>query len=233
MTDADALLAAASAVLLDFDGPCTRLFAGTDRPANLARVAAAVAPLVDAPPERALPDDVRASGDVMAVLDWAVRRSPRDVGLTALAEDVVTAIEVEHARAAEPEPTLAPFLRRCREAGLPVAVVTNNSPRAVQALAGRVPELRDLPAHGRTLEVLAELKPSPRLLLDALADLGVAPADAVMVGDTTTDVEAALAAGCRVVALALRPGRAQDLRAAGAHAVVASLDELLADRVRG
>lgn len=227
MTDPDALLASARALLLDFDGPCTRLFAGTDRPANLARVAAAVAPLVDAPPERALPDDVLVSGDIMAALDWAVHRTPHDVGLTALVEEVATAIEVEHARAAEPDPALAPFLRRCRAAGLRVAVVTNNSPRAVQALAGRVPELRDVPVHGRTIETVAELKPAPRLLLEALADLGAAPDEAVMVGDTTTDVEAALAAGCRVVGLALRPGRAEDLRAAGAHAVVHSLDELL------
>lgn len=225
MPDADDLLTTASAVLLDFDGPCTRLFAGTDRSANLGRVAAALAPL-----GLALPAEVRASGDLVEALAWA--RARPEPGVAAATDDVVAAIEVEHARAAEPGPGLTAFLRRCRAAGLRVAVVTNNAPRAVHALAGRVAELRDLPVHGRTLAVLDELKPAPRLLLDALDELGVAPADAVMVGDTTTDVEAALAAGCRVIGLALRPGRAADLRAAGAHAVVGTLDALLVGRAR-
>lgn len=44
-------------------------------------------------------------------------------------------------------------------------------------------------------------KPDPAMLLKALAPLGVSPADAVMIGDSHADVEAAKAAGMRVIAM--------------------------------
>ncbi|HEY2162014.1 MAG TPA: HAD family hydrolase [Solirubrobacteraceae bacterium] len=70
-------------------------------------------------------------------------------------------------------------------------------------------------------------KPQPDLVLAALERTGGSPRDAVMVGDTTWDVEAASRAG--VGTLTVRTGGfgADELREAGAMAVFESVRELL------
>ncbi len=63
------------------------------------------------------------------------------------------------------------------------------------------------------------LKPAPDLILAALAELGVAPRDALMVGDSGADARAAHAAGTRLVLLS--HGYAQEpLETLGAEAVL-------------
>ena len=50
----------------------------------------------------------------------------------------------------------------------------------------------------------------------------------IVIGDTPLDIEAALAAGARAVGVATGPFSAEDLRAAGAHAVLPDLTSTLA-----
>jgi phosphoglycolate phosphatase len=85
-------------------------------------------------------------------------------------------------------------------------------------------------AYGDDHEVRAELVGVARhRAADADADTGGRPAAdfagraTVLVGDTPLDIEAALAAGARAVGVATGPFGAADLRAAGAHAVLADL----------
>lgn len=70
-------------------------------------------------------------------------------------------------------------------------------------------------------------KPAPDLLVAACAELGVAPSDAVLVGDSPWDAEAARRAGLRCVAV--RCGGFSDgvLHAAGADDVVENPRELV------
>jgi phosphoglycolate phosphatase len=85
-------------------------------------------------------------------------------------------------------------------------------------------------AYGDDHEVRAELVGVARHRA-AAGDTGDRPAAdfagraTVLVGDTPLDVEAALAAGARAVGVATGPFRAADLRAAGAHAVLADLTD--------
>ena len=67
-------------------------------------------------------------------------------------------------------------------------------------------------------------KPDPDLVLAALDKAGTR--DAVMVGDTNWDVEAARRAGIDTIAVVMGGFSAQELREAGAVAVFESLDEL-------
>ena len=67
-------------------------------------------------------------------------------------------------------------------------------------------------------------KPDPDLVLAALEKAGTR--DAVMVGDTNWDVEAARRAGIDTIAVVMGGFSAQELREAGAVAVFESLDEL-------
>ncbi|MEZ5722987.1 MAG: HAD-IA family hydrolase [Paracoccaceae bacterium] len=63
-------------------------------------------------------------------------------------------------------------------------------------------------------------KPHPSMLLTALAETGVAPGRAVMVGDTTYDIEMAANAGIAGIGVAGATTRPRPLLAAGARTVV-------------
>jgi D-glycero-D-manno-heptose 1,7-bisphosphate phosphatase len=108
----------------------------------------------------------------------------------------------------EPAPNARILLDRLREAGLPLAIVSNQSGigrgfitrEAVDAVNRRVDELLG-PFAGfffcpHTPEDECDCrKPKPKLILDAARALGVDPACCVVVGDRESDVEAARNAG--------------------------------------
>jgi len=69
-------------------------------------------------------------------------------------------------------------------------------------------------------------KPNPAMILAALAETGVAPDRAVMVGDTTFDIEMARAAGVRGLGVAWGYHGADALERAGAEAVADTAEAL-------
>lgn len=70
-------------------------------------------------------------------------------------------------------------------------------------------------------------KPHPAMLHAALAETGAEPARAVMVGDTTFDIEMGRAAGMATLGVAWGYHPASDLAAAGADRVIGSFAELV------
>jgi phosphoglycolate phosphatase len=54
----------------------------------------------------------------------------------------------------------------------------------------------------------------------------VEPDACTLIGDQTTDVQAARSIGAASIGYANKPGKADDLTAAGADAVIAHIDEL-------
>ena len=110
--------------------------------------------------------------------------------------------------------------------GLPWAIATSS--RAAQVTASvaalelvRPPRVVD----GSHVE---HAKPAPDLLLLAAREIGIAPADAWYVGDSTWDMVAAVAAGMHPVAVTAGAAVSPDaLREAGAAWVVDRIDRLL------
>ncbi|GAA2679097.1 MULTISPECIES: HAD family hydrolase [Actinosynnema] len=102
-------------------------------------------------------------------------------------------------------------LRAQHERGLPVAVVTNKDRRrsrmALQA-TGLAPWVDVLLTPSETAQ-----KPGPDMLLAACARLGIAPDRAVMIGDSTTDLRSARAAGIDTIACIWGAGTRRDLAA--------------------
>jgi histidinol-phosphate phosphatase family protein len=112
----------------------------------------------------------------------------------------------------EPIPGVAFALDRLRLAGMPTAVVSNQSGIArglltlddVDAVNRRVEELLGFlgpwfvcphgPADGCDCR-----KPAPGLILEAAANLEVPPTRCAVIGDRASDVEAALAVGARAI----------------------------------
>jgi D-glycero-D-manno-heptose 1,7-bisphosphate phosphatase len=125
----------------------------------------------------------------------------------------------------------AEAVRRLNDAAVPVAVVTNQRAIALGRLTEPVlaaihAELgRRLAAAGARVDAFYHCphergtcgcrKPEPGLLEAAVRDFGVAPADAVMIGDAASDVEAGRRAGTRTVRIgpgsASAPGPDADL----------------------
>lgn len=113
-------------------------------------------------------------------------------------------------------PGAAEFVRRLKEEGLRLVIATSAKEEEMNAMLEQV-GLDDLVRQKTTSDDADRSKPDPDIVRAALQKSGLAPADAIMVGDTPYDVEAARRAG--VVSVALRCGgwEAQDL--AGAIAV--------------
>ncbi|MAM63819.1 HAD-IA family hydrolase [Maritimibacter sp. UBA3975] len=70
-------------------------------------------------------------------------------------------------------------------------------------------------------------KPHPAMVNAALAATGVAPEDAVFVGDTTYDIEAGRAAGVSTIGVTWGYHAARDLEQAGADAVIDRVADLV------
>jgi D-glycero-D-manno-heptose 1,7-bisphosphate phosphatase len=127
----------------------------------------------------------------------------------------------------KPVPGARAALDRLRAAGLPTAVVSNQSGVArglltseqVAAVNARVDELLGpfdavvVCEHGPE-DGCACRKPGPGLVLEAARRLGVDPARCVLVGDIGTDVEAARAAGARPVLVPTAVTRPEEVAAA-------------------
>ena len=75
-------------------------------------------------------------------------------------------------------------------------------------------------------------KPHPSMLETALAEAGVGPGEAVMIGDTSFDMEMAVAAGVRAIGVAWGYHDTAELLDAGAAGVARDMDEL-EEMIRG
>jgi len=218
------LIARARVVLWDFDGPICRLFAGhaADKVAD---------DLVDWLEGRGLhgllTDEERRSLDPHIVLRALDRRHPGSDLVDEL-EERLTQEELRATTSAMPTPYADPLIRTWKAVGRRLAIATNNSPQVVRTYL----EGRDLTScfaphiYGRT-QRLNHLKPDPHCLNRALNAMGSAPSDALMIGDTPSDLYAAKAAGVPFLGYARNERKEKLLLDAGATVTVSSLEPVL------
>lgn len=123
---------------------------------------------------------------------------------------------------------IAELLHALRDAGWSLAVATGKSDRGLTAcLAGH--GLSDLFVSLQTADRHPS-KPHPAMLEAALFEAGAQPGEAVMIGDTSFDMQMAIAAGVRPMGVAWGYHTPQELTASGAGSVardVAALKEQL------
>lgn len=119
------------------------------------------------------------------------------------------------------------------QAGMPVAVVSNNSAGAVETYLKRA----DSPitcrrwSAGRTPEP-EKMKPDPTPIQQAVRTVGIPPNRCVLVGDSLTDIHGARAANVRVIGYANRPTKIKRFQAAGADAIVTSMGEIARELIK-
>lgn len=125
----------------------------------------------------------------------------------------------------QPFAGLVPLLRDLRAEGVLLATVTSKGQQETETL------LFDLGLADLFDAIVGDddarpLKPHPEPVLEACRRLQVAPAQAVMVGDTTFDVRAAVGAGSCSVGVLWGIHDADTLRAAGATVLVRTPQDL-------
>jgi phosphoglycolate phosphatase len=122
-------------------------------------------------------------------------------------------------------PHVARALGELRRMDMKLGVVTNKSQRMAFALLQRfgLSDVFDLVVGGDTLQAR---KPSPLPLLHACQALGTAPAQTLYVGDSINDVEAATAAGMRVICVPYGYNEGKPVSSLAATAFIDTFAEL-------
>ncbi len=197
-------------LLLDFDGPVCDVFAGY--PAH--HIAEHLRHLLTDTHDLVLPDDVLATEDPLHVIRRTADLAPQ---LSVTVDTALRAAEVQAVATATPTPGCAELLTACQATGRPVAIVSNNSAQAVDAYLRRH-RLTGFVAHvqGRDGRDPGLMKPNPYPLREALIVLDAKPDTTTLIGDSLTDLDAARAAGVRVVAYANKPRKRTQLADADA-----------------
>lgn len=134
-------------------------------------------------------------------------------------------VHERHESTAEAFPHVAAAVRRLREAGLRLAVVTNKH----RSLAVRSLEhtgLLDVFEHVIGGDTCERRKPDPQPLQHACALLGVPTAHAIMVGDSMNDVSAARGADMPVLCVPYGYNEGHDPRSLPADQIIESFAEL-------
>lgn len=212
-------------LLIDFDGPVCSLFAGTPT----APIAERLRTILTGAGV-ALPLAIRDTGNWFEIFAFAATTGP---ALARHVESELAALEAAAAQTAAPTPDLADVLSACHESGRQVAIVSNNSARAVDSyldihqLTGQIGAVAARTGHDPAL-----LKPSSYLIKQAASELGTAPSACALIGDSPSDIAAARSARASSIGYAATSGGTRQLLAAGADAIITTMADLAA-RIRG
>ncbi len=134
-------------------------------------------------------------------------------------------------RRRHPAPKQYAMIPQVREALLslhgryPLAVVSARDQTSTLAFLDHF-ELRDLFQCVATSQTCEYTKPYPHPIRWAAEQMGVQPHEVLMIGDTTVDIRAGLAAGAQTVGVLCGFGAERELYRTGAHAVLPTTADL-------
>ena len=129
-------------------------------------------------------------------------------------------------------PRIVAALADLRKANVAIGVVTSKARRRY-VLDARGTGLEELVDVAVCVEDAAATKPDPTPVIAALGLLDVAPANALMVGDTAVDVAAGIGAGIAVAGVGWGASTAAELREAGAGVIFSDPRDLVDLVLRG
>ena len=220
----DGVLVRTCHLLIDFDGPVCSLFAGMPTASIAARLRTIITRA-----GVALPPAIRITGNWFEIFAFAAITGP---ALARHVESELAALESAAARTAASNPDLAGVLLACHDSGRQVAIVSNNSARAVYTyldlheLTGQIGAVAARTGHDPAI-----LKPSPYLIWQAASELGTVPSACAVIGDSPSDIAAARSAQAHSIGYAATPAGTQQLLAAGADTIITTMADL-ASRIR-
>lgn len=157
-------------------------------------------------------------GPLERVADYMIARSGASVSTDEVGQRLLD--EMEQRLRATPllwQPGARALLLECRAAGVPTALVSASWARLIDAVSEQVEADLGLTAFDTVVagDDVTNSKPHPEPYLTAAAALGHAPEACLALEDSPTGVRAAVAAGCRVIAIP----HITDVQIDGAHVV--------------
>jgi HAD superfamily hydrolase (TIGR01509 family) len=217
---AAALVARAQVVLLDFDGPICSVFAGY--PA--VRAVSAILRTLETAGFDVRPEWLNLE-DPHRLLVEVATHIPEAVGIV---EDALTRSEVHAVDSAQVTTGVQELIDQVTARGQQWAVVSNNSAESIARFCtrkdfARTPSL----TVGRPKSEPNLMKPNPFTLRHALEVLGTPAHEAVFIGDSVSDIQAARTVGIPTIGYANKPAKPKLLAAARAEIVITSMDDLL------
>jgi len=131
---------------------------------------------------------------------------------------------IENGRRSRLFPGVLEGLQALREAGLPMAVITNKAAAFTEPLlvATQLASWFEFAVSG---DSLPHKKPHPAQLLHACERMGTSPAENLHIGDSHHDAVAARAAGCPVFIVPYGYNEGEDVQGIDCDAIVTSLAE--------
>jgi membrane protein len=131
----------------------------------------------------------------------------------------------KHLPTAKPFPGARDLLQRCKEVGYKVVLASSASGEELQHYL-KLLDAGDLVDSHTSADDVGCSKPCPDIFDTARQKIGVAPDEALVIGDTPYDIEAAAKAGIKTIAV--RSGKFPDEALAGAMAIFDDVAQLLA-----
>ncbi|WP_067519042.1 phosphoglycolate phosphatase [Endozoicomonas ascidiicola] len=123
-------------------------------------------------------------------------------------------------------PGIVPFLEAMHQRGIPQAVITNKS----EQFSHRLLQIMGIDHFFEAViggDSLPEKKPHPMPLLHVMKHFDVSAHQALMIGDSISDVRAARAAGVKVIGLPYGYNHGEPIGTANPDLVISSLSSLL------
>ena len=154
------------------------------------------------------------------------RQVEPDAELFARAQPLYHDFYVENVADSQPFAGVVSALQQLKTQGYRLACVTNKPEKFTQPLLQKagLADFFELVVSGDTLP---KKKPDPLPLLHTCQKLGALPTEAMMVGDSETDIQAAHAAGCFVVTVPYGYNQDRVIDAATVDATVQQLTEVV------
>ncbi|TDD64503.1 HAD family hydrolase [Jiangella aurantiaca] len=214
------LMSGVELVMLDFDGPICSVFAGLPAPVVAERLRTSLRGL-----GVSMSLELERDEDPLSIYRRSATFGP---AITAQVYEHLVAAEIEAVGSAEPTAGATEVIYAAQAGGRRVAIVSNNSATAVESyikrhnLASFIDHVAARRAPDPTL-----MKPSPAYLVEAGTALGVPADESALVGDSVTDIEAALYARVHAIGYANKAGKHERLLAAGAEAVISTMTDLV------
>ena len=193
------ILKAASALLLDFDGPICSIFSSfpSIMVADILRSIARDRGYTDLPISIQMTKDPFTIFRHSAILDEELARA---------LEEAMTECELRAVETADETAGSRELIYEWNKSKRPIFVVSNNSVKSISKYL----DIHELTTFitgisARTSHNPSTLKPNPHLVRAALQHLQISPSEAIFVGDSDTDSTAGIEAGVRNIGYANKP----------------------------
>jgi phosphoglycolate phosphatase len=206
----------------DFDGPLVNLYARNPAP----YVAESIGEHIVRKFRR-----LSSTNDPLEILRRIIRQQENPLELVGDVDRQLTMGEIQAAETAELRYDADDLVKLLADLGIEQSIASNNSPIAINKFLARpeMSELREIfgdHVYGR--DDTRQFKPNPYSVERAMLSLNATPDECIFYGDSSTDMDAAVAIGMRGMGFGMEESKSRPLWQSGATLVVSDHARVIA-----